>query len=74
MKQIQTLCKALIASLLPREQHAQAYGQSSALASIGFIIGPIIGGHLYERADGFFLVSSLTAVLFLLNVCEYIYL
>ncbi|XP_022919322.2 major facilitator superfamily domain-containing protein 9-like [Onthophagus taurus] len=67
-KHTQTLCKALIVDLLPKTEHAQAYGRSSGLGMLGFVIGPILGGHVSELNDGFMYVCWITSGLFLINI------
>lgn len=68
MKHTQTLCKALIADIVPKEKQTEVYGRSTAISSIGFIIGPIVGGHLIELSHGFSYVCTLTAILFVINI------
>lgn len=71
VKHTQTLCKAVIADLLPKEKHAKVYGTSSALGSLGFVVGPVIGGHLSELNYGFSYASMLTGLIFLVNAGEH---
>lgn len=52
---------------MPREQQAEAWGFTSALGNIGFIIGPIIGGHVSELHHGFYYVCCITSFLFIIN-------
>lgn len=68
VKHTQTLCKAIIGDILPREKHAEVYGRSAAISSLGFVVGPIIGGHLSELSHGFSYVCALTTVLFIINI------
>ncbi|KAF2882247.1 hypothetical protein ILUMI_23915 [Ignelater luminosus] len=68
VKHTQTLCKAIIGDVLPREKHAEVFGRSAAISSLGFVVGPIIGGHLSELSHGFSYVCTLTAVLFIINI------
>ncbi|KAI4460167.1 major facilitator superfamily domain-containing protein 10 [Holotrichia oblita] len=68
IKHTQTICKALIADSLPIEQQAAAYGQSSGYGMLGFVIGPILGGHISEMNDGFFYVCCFTSFLFVINI------
>lgn len=70
IKHTQTICKALIADSLPIEQQAAAYGQSSGYGMLGFVIGPILGGHISEMNNGFFYVCCFTSFLFVINMSE----
>lgn len=67
-KHTQTLCKALIADIVPKDKQTEVYGRSTAVSSIGFIVGPIVGGHLIELPNGFSYVCILTAILFVINI------
>ncbi|XP_044261833.1 major facilitator superfamily domain-containing protein 9-like [Tribolium madens] len=67
-KHTQSICKAIITDLVPPCDRASALGRSTALGSLGFIIGPTLGGHLIELNNGFFYVCSFTSVLFIVNV------
>ncbi|KRT81506.1 membrane transporter, partial [Oryctes borbonicus] len=68
IKHTQTICKALIADLLPMEKQAAAYGQSSGYGMLGFVIGPVLGGHISEMNNGFFYVCCFTSMLFVGNI------
>ncbi|KAF7278267.1 hypothetical protein GWI33_008623 [Rhynchophorus ferrugineus] len=72
-KHIQSICKAMITDLLPHDKHSAAFGKSAAVSSIGFIIGPLIGGHISELQNGFFYVSLLTGILFIFNLVVVFY-
>lgn len=67
-KHSQELSKAYLADLTPVNEHAKVFGQFNSVSSIGFVFGPIIGGHLAEFSNGFYLVSVLTAAVFLLDM------
>ncbi|EEZ97676.1 major facilitator superfamily domain-containing protein 9 isoform X2 [Tribolium castaneum] len=67
-KHTQSICKAIITDLVPPSDRASAFGRSTAFGSLGFIIGPTLGGHLIERKNGFFHVCLFTSVLFIINV------
>ncbi|KAJ8921873.1 hypothetical protein NQ315_008506 [Exocentrus adspersus] len=67
VKHTQSICKAVISDLIPASEQTEVFGRSAALGSLGFIIGPFIGGHLSEIKHGFTYVSALTASLFLAN-------
>ncbi|XP_063906039.1 major facilitator superfamily domain-containing protein 9-like [Zophobas morio] len=67
-KHTQSICKAIITDLLPVSQRASAFGKSTAFSSLGFIIGPTLGGHLSEMTNGFTYVCALTCLLFIINI------
>ena len=56
-----------MADATPKERHVTVFGQMNAAGSIGFIVGPVIGGHLAELPGGFYLISMMSASLFVLN-------
>lgn len=67
MKHTQSICKAFIADIVPGSDRADAYGKSNSFGSLGFVVGPVIGGHVYELQNGFFYVCVLTFFLFIIN-------
>lgn len=66
-KHNQSLCKAAITDLVPSKDQTAVFGRSSAFASIGFIAGPFLGGHLMDLPNGYSLVSLLATLLFIVN-------
>lgn len=66
-KHTQNLCKALVADCMPHDQQSMAYGKLNSATSFGFMIGPVIGGHIVESKDGFQLVAILTSIVFVIN-------
>ncbi|KAK7068976.1 transporter activity protein [Halocaridina rubra] len=66
-KHSQTLCRALLADVTPSEDRSRVFGTFNATSSMGFIVGPMLGGHLSELKDGFFLVCNLGAAIFLVD-------
>lgn len=53
---------------MPPADRASAFGRSTAFGSLGFTIGPTLGGHLYELNNGFFYVCLVTSFLFVINI------
>lgn len=41
------------------------------MGSLGFMIGPTVGGHIAEMQGGFYMVSALGGAMFVLNAGEY---
>ncbi|XP_019877523.2 major facilitator superfamily domain-containing protein 9-like [Aethina tumida] len=68
-KHTQTLTKAILTDFVPASHNIAVFGKSSAYANLGFIIGPLIGGYLSQFDHGFMYVCSITAVLFVFNLC-----
>ncbi|XP_045622912.1 major facilitator superfamily domain-containing protein 9-like isoform X2 [Procambarus clarkii] len=66
-KHSQTICRALLADITSPEERSQVFGTFNAASSIGFIIGPMLGGHISEFEDGFYIVCNLGASFFLVN-------
>ncbi|XP_064618009.1 major facilitator superfamily domain-containing protein 9-like isoform X1 [Liolophura sinensis] len=65
-KHSQTISKAYLAEVIPPEKRALVYGRFNAFSSIGFIVGPTVGGHLAEvSSSGFFWVGLLAGSVFL---------
>ena len=56
-----------MAEATPKKRHVTIFGQMNAAGSIGFIVGPPIGGHMAELPGGFYIISMLSAGLFVLN-------
>lgn len=70
VKQTQTLTKALVPDLeRDKTQQSDTFGKQAAISGVGFILGPIVGGHLmeYSHSHGFMLAAGLTTFCFLLN-------
>ncbi|XP_012254263.2 major facilitator superfamily domain-containing protein 9 [Athalia rosae] len=67
-KHIQVLTRTIVADQIPSEEQSRVSGRLTALSSAGFIIGPVIGGHLAELENGFTYLCYLTALLFALNI------
>lgn len=65
-KHTQLICKAILEDKYPGSFHSD-YGKLNGYTAIGFIIGPVIGGHLIDRNDGFYYLSIITGLLFILN-------
>ncbi|XP_071440012.1 major facilitator superfamily domain-containing protein 9-like [Hetaerina americana] len=68
-KHTQSLCKAILSDVIPSKAQTEVFGRYNAISGLGFIIGPVIGGHLAELRHGFFYVCCITCIIFLLNFC-----
>jgi hypothetical protein len=56
-----------LADITTKADQTSKIGHFNAASSIGFILGPPVGGHIAELKGGFYLVSVLTGFVFLLN-------
>ncbi|KAK5649995.1 hypothetical protein RI129_001024 [Pyrocoelia pectoralis] len=64
----QILSKAMVGDIVQKDKLTEAYGTMGAITSLGVIIGPILGGHLVERENGFLYVCMFTSLLHLSNI------
>eukprot|EP00112_Aurelia_sp_Birch-Aquarium-sp1_P026810 Seg974.11 transcript_id=Seg974.11/GoldUCD/mRNA.D3Y31 product="Major facilitator superfamily domain-containing protein 9" protein_id=Seg974.11/GoldUCD/D3Y31 len=67
LKHSQAIIKAYVADVTPQEERPAALGTLNAVCSSGFIIGPMIGGHIAMGQFGFQKVAFITGLLFILN-------
>ena len=59
----------MLADLAPNEK-SYVLGNVNAFGSMGYIVGPTLGGYLASYENGFQHVSNLAAVIFVLNIGE----
>ncbi|NXD67266.1 MFSD9 protein, partial [Eolophus roseicapillus] len=62
-----SISKALLSDLVSERDRPLVMGRFNAASSVGFILGPVVGGYLTELEDGFYQTSFLCAFIFLLN-------
>lgn len=69
MKHTQTICKAVIADVIPLDKQPHIQGKLSAVAALGFMFGPVIGGHIMAELgdNGFKYICCMTSILFCSN-------
>ncbi|XP_033635435.1 major facilitator superfamily domain-containing protein 9-like isoform X1 [Asterias rubens] len=60
--------RAFLAEITPRRERPLVFGRFNAISNVGFIIGPLCGGHLAEYNDGFYHVAMCTSAIFFLNL------
>ena len=48
-------------------KHTTILGHFNGVSSIGFILGPAVGGHIAEKPGGFYTVAILAGMLFFIN-------
>ncbi|XP_035686485.1 major facilitator superfamily domain-containing protein 9-like [Branchiostoma floridae] len=68
-KHSQTLSKAYLADIVPKAKHSEVFGRFTAFSSMGFIVGPVVGGHLMVTDGGFLLVCLAGSAVFFINLC-----
>ncbi|XP_045133495.1 major facilitator superfamily domain-containing protein 9-like [Portunus trituberculatus] len=66
-KHSQTMCRAVLVDITLVQDRSHVFGTFNATSSMGFIVGPMLGGHLSEVPNGFRVVCSLAAALFIIN-------
>ncbi|KAL5011096.1 hypothetical protein ScPMuIL_013401 [Solemya velum] len=66
-KQSQNISKSYLADVVPEAQQSLVLGRFNAASSIGFILGPIVGGHIAERPGGFYMAAMCAAIIFFIN-------
>lgn len=62
-----SISKALLSDLVSERDRPLVMGRFNAASSVGFILGPVVGGYLAELEDGFYQTSFICASIFLLN-------
>lgn len=58
------MCKACLADVTAAIERPKVFGNFNAICSLGFVVGPLIGGHLAMTQNGFFRVMTLQSFLF----------
>ena len=66
-KHSQSITKSLLADITSKDKQSSVLGKFNAASSFGFIVGPLIGGHIAETSNGFFKVSCLCGIIFIAN-------
>ncbi|XP_068185179.1 major facilitator superfamily domain-containing protein 9 [Antennarius striatus] len=59
--------RALLSDLVSESERPVVMGHFNAASSVGFILGPMVGGYLTEHEGGFYTSSFTCAVIFLIN-------
>ncbi|NXM70288.1 MFSD9 protein, partial [Serilophus lunatus] len=62
-----SISKALLSDLVSKRDRPLVMGRFNAASSVGFILGPVVGGYLAELEGGFYQTSFICASIFLLN-------
>ncbi|XP_028292835.1 major facilitator superfamily domain-containing protein 9 [Gouania willdenowi] len=62
-----SICRALLSDLVSNSERPIVMGHFNAASSVGFILGPVVGGYLNEHEGGFYTSSFTCAAIFLIN-------
>lgn len=65
-----SICRALLSDLVSESERPLVMGHFNAASSVGFILGPVVGGYLTEHEGGFYTSSFTCAAIFLINAGE----
>ncbi|XP_052242788.1 major facilitator superfamily domain-containing protein 9-like isoform X2 [Dreissena polymorpha] len=66
-KHSQSIGKAYLVDIVQESERSKVIGNFNAASSLGFIVGPVFGGHIADRPGGFYLVALSAGLLFYLN-------
>ncbi|XP_069685454.1 major facilitator superfamily domain-containing protein 9-like [Periplaneta americana] len=67
LKHTQTLCRTLLTDMVPSKDQMVVQSRLVSFGSVGFIVGPVIGGHMTELNNGFYYVCCLVMIFFWIN-------
>ncbi|KAF0871496.1 MFSD9 protein, partial [Crocuta crocuta] len=62
-----SISRALLSDLVTEKERPLVIGQFNAASSVGFILGPMVGGYLTELDGGFYLTAFICFSVFILN-------
>uniref|UniRef100_A0A1A8BKC9 Major facilitator superfamily domain containing 9 n=1 Tax=Nothobranchius kadleci TaxID=1051664 RepID=A0A1A8BKC9_NOTKA len=62
-----SICRALLSDLVSEPERPLVMGHFNAASSVGFILGPVVGGYLTEHEGGFYTSSFACAAIFIVN-------
>lgn len=57
----------MLSDLVPEKERPLVIGQLNTASSVGFILGPVVGGYLSELDGGFCLTCFICFSVFILN-------
>lgn len=66
-KHTQTLCRTLLTDVASSRDQLEMQSRLVSFGSVGFIVGPVVGGHMAEMKNGFHYVCCIVMLLFLIN-------
>ncbi|XP_014401085.1 PREDICTED: major facilitator superfamily domain-containing protein 9, partial [Myotis brandtii] len=62
-----SISRAMLSDLVPEKERPLVIGQLNTASSVGFILGPVVGGYLSELDGGFCLTCFICFSVFILN-------
>ncbi|XP_057598755.1 major facilitator superfamily domain-containing protein 9 [Hippopotamus amphibius kiboko] len=62
-----SISRALLADVVTEKERPVVLGQFNTASSVGFILGPVVGGYLAELDGGFYLSAFVCSSVFILN-------
>ncbi|XP_008585288.1 PREDICTED: major facilitator superfamily domain-containing protein 9 [Galeopterus variegatus] len=62
-----SISRALLSDLVTEKERPLVIGQFNTASSVGFILGPVVGGYLTELDGGFYLTAFVCFSIFILN-------
>lgn len=62
-----SISRAMLSDLVPEKERPLVIGQLNTASSVGFILGPMVGGYLSELDGGFCLTCFICFSVFILN-------
>ncbi|XP_077436409.1 major facilitator superfamily domain-containing protein 9 isoform X2 [Vanacampus margaritifer] len=62
-----SICRALLSDLVSEAERPLVMGHFNAASSVGFILGPVVGGYLTEHEGGFYTSAFACAAIFFVN-------
>ncbi|XP_068124345.1 major facilitator superfamily domain-containing protein 9 isoform X3 [Hyperolius riggenbachi] len=62
-----SISKAFLSDLASEKERPHVMGRFNAASSMGFILGPVVGGYLAELHGGFYITSLVCTGMFLIN-------
>ncbi|XP_024894867.1 major facilitator superfamily domain-containing protein 9 isoform X3 [Pteropus alecto] len=62
-----SISRALLSDLVAEKERPLVMGQFNTASSVGFILGPMVGGYLTELDDGFYITCFICFSVFILN-------
>ncbi|CAJ0952208.1 unnamed protein product [Ranitomeya imitator] len=62
-----SISKAFLSDLVSEKERPHVMGRFNSASSMGFILGPVVGGYLTELQGGFYITSVLCTCIFIVN-------
>ncbi|XP_071991985.1 major facilitator superfamily domain-containing protein 9 [Engystomops pustulosus] len=62
-----SISKAFLSDLVSEKERPHVMGRFNSASSMGFILGPVVGGYLTELPGGFYITALLCTCIFIIN-------